>query len=650
MNFTIVSYEFSKPVRETLNPNQLLSNHPQGTNWPVVYLLHGDKEIYVGETNNASERMNQHLDPNGDFWEKRKKLNKVDIIFDSWFNKSAILDIENSLIGLFRYEIEQTKDSQKKSKYFTKLQNGNRGQSKLHNYYNRAHYQDEVESIWEELRKQSIATNQYHDIVNDVLFKYSPYTALNEEQQHVSIEILNDIIDSLKAKREGKPSGYTAIINGVAGTGKTIVLINMLVRLVEAMYSNQTNLHIDNDDVYESELALGELSAEAKLINKIKTYVNKYGRLKVAYVAQMTSLRNTMGTILKGIPHLRKMDAMGPNGVVNKSFTNTGDFVPFDILFIDEAHRLWQYNNIGSAMGSYINACKRLYGNNVDPRQYTTLDWLCKCSHAQVIVYDPFQTVKDSDITPKQFDNAIKERRSYELRQQMRCRAGMDYIQFVDELFKGQSDRYLHLDQSHYDFRIFKDPNCLIKEIVKRDNEVGLSKCATGYGWQWKKKKYDACFKQYQKWLKQNEETDTRRKQVSFYLDNLSVDDGLIQFGENKYVRNLDYDWILMGEPQEIGCIHTSQGYDLNYVGVLLGPEIDYNDEKGIFVKTESINDTSISRTLDGLTKEEREKKYLAIKTYIINAYKVMMERGIKGCYIYAHNEGMRNYLESLHF
>lgn len=648
MPFSIVSYEFTKPVREISSPDHLLSYHPQGTNWPVVYILHGNKEIYIGETNNANERINQHLDVNGAFWEKRKKMDRVEIIFDSWFNKSAILDIENALIGLFRYEIQQPKESTKKSHYFTTIQNGNRGQSKLHNYYNRAHYQDEIESIWEELRKRSIATNTYHDIVNDVMFKYSPYTALNEEQQNVSFEILNGIMDSLEAMRKGQSSEYTAVVNGVAGTGKTIVLIHMLVRLVEAMYSNQTNIDIDNDDAYESSLSLGDLSAETKLINRIKTYVKKYGRLKIAYVAQMSSLRNTMGSIFKVIPHLHKNDAKGPNDIVNKSFTADGAFEPFDVLFIDEAHRLWQYNNIGSAVGSYKKACQKLYGPKVDPKTITTLDWLCKCSRTRVLVYDPFQTVKDSDITPAQFNKAIDSSHSYELRQQMRCRAGIDFIQFVDSLFTSKLGDSLFLPQRHYDFRIFTDANELIEEINKRNAEVGLSKCATGYGWQWDKQKYDYCSRLYQKWLNDLHETDTRKKQVAFYLENLDVKDGLIQFGDKKYVRNLDYNWILKGEPQEIGCIHTSQGYDLNYVGVLFGPEIDYCLEKGIFVIPERINDKSVRRNLEGLSPKEKERKYNTIKTYVVNAYKVMMERGIKGCYIYAHNDGLRDYLQSL--
>ncbi len=597
--------------------------------------------------------MNQHLDPHGLHIDKRKKLEKVDIIFDSWFNKSAILDIENALINLFRYEIRLTKDPTKKSKYFSVLQNSNRGQSKLHNYYNRALYQDEVKDIWEHLRKRCIATNNYSDIVNDVLFKYSPYTALNDEQQEVSLKILNDIMDSLESMREGKSSNYTAIINGDAGTGKTIVLVNMLVRIIEAIYSNQTNIDYDNDDAYEIELGLGTLSEENKLVNRIHNYVKKYGKLKIAYVAQMSSLRNTMGCIFKNVPHMHKKDSKGPNDIVKESvIDDKGTIDPFDILFVDEAHRLWQYKNIGSAMGAYKQACEQLYGKGIDPNSITTLDWIFKCSRTRVLVYDPAQTVKDSDITPTQFENALHtfnvDPEHYYLHQQMRCRAGNNYIEFVNSLFENRHEVTKKTYPNNYDFRLFDDANSLIEEIVKRNAETGLSKCATGYGWQWNRNQYDSCQKSYQKWLQSTGELDTRKKRLAYFLDNLNIEDGLIVFDEVRYVRNLDYDWILKGEPQEIGCIHTSQGYDLNYVGVLLGPEIDYCPERGVYIIPEKINDKGVSNNFRGLSNSEKSDKYEIIFSYVLNAYKVMMERGIKGCYIYAHNEGLKKHLKNI--
>ena len=103
-----------------------VKNQPLGTDWPVVYLLTSSSEIYIGETSNARARMEQHLaNP------EREKLKEIHILFDDEFNKSAILDIEQSLIQLVSADNK------------LKLQNKNGGQSQKHNYYQREKYQAE---------------------------------------------------------------------------------------------------------------------------------------------------------------------------------------------------------------------------------------------------------------------------------------------------------------------------------------------------------------------------------------------------------------------------------------------------------------------------------------------------------------------------
>lgn len=654
MDFEIKSYVFRKPIIESTS-SVPLSAHVMGTNWPIVYLIHGNGEIYVGETSSATGRMEQHLDPNGRYYAKRQKLNEVDIIFDRTFNKSAILDIENSLISLFRYEISQTNDPAKKSKCFKVLQNGNSGQSKLHNYYNRAHYLDEVEEIWKELLRRGIATNEYQAIVNDTIFKFSPYTSLNEEQRETCLEILNGLMDTLEATKEGNPKEYTAIVNGFAGTGKTIVLINLLARIVEAMYSNRTDFDNDNDDAFEtSAISLGSLSEEAKIINRIHKYVEKFGKLKIGYVAQMTSLRKTIATVIAELPNVRKKDAMGPFDVVKNSasINCNGDLEiePFDILLVDEAHRLWQYKKI-MPKKKFTDNCKLLYNSN-RPDDYTTLDWLFSCSRTRVLVYDESQSVKESDITPSQFQQALDRKGlkpiQFFLKQQMRCRAGMDYLSFLKDLFDNHP-HYQMTSFEHYELYYYDDANKLINDIVTKNEQVGLCKVTTGYGWQWDKQKYDDCAKGYKDWLAKNNETDTRQKRLNYYLEHLTVTDGLIDFDGSLYVRNMDFDWILKGDPREIGCIHTAQGYDLNYVGVLFGPEINYSPDEGIIIEEDKIGDTnSIGISFSGLTPEEKARKKEAIRFYIINAYKVMMTRGIKGCYVYAHNKELKAFLSTL--
>ena len=112
-----------------------------------------------------------------------------------------------------------------------------------------------------------------------------------------------------------------------------------------------------------------------------------------------------------------------------------------------------------------------------------------------------------------------------------------------------------------------------------------------------------------------------------------------IEIQGHKYVWNATESEFILSENaiNEIGCIHTMQGYDLNYVGVIFGREIDYNPKTNkIEINLKNFYDTNVKKATD----------YETVKQYIINSYKVIMERGIKGCYVFACNENMQQYLK----
>jgi predicted GIY-YIG superfamily endonuclease len=230
-SFLINQYEFSEQGRA----NVLSSK--RGKDWPVVYLIHNDKELYIGETQNAYNRFEQHLQN-----PKRKNLKEIRIIFDEEFNKSAVLDIEQSLIQLCVAD----------GKY--KLQNMNGGQSAKHNYYQREKYGNKGSQIWKELIKKNMATHDYEELKNSDIFKYSPYNTLTPEQDEVSKNVIYDIIDKMTKEEDG-----TYVINGGAGTGKTIVLINIINKLL-------TYSKIDFDETREND----EMSESVQLIHDYK--------------------------------------------------------------------------------------------------------------------------------------------------------------------------------------------------------------------------------------------------------------------------------------------------------------------------------------------------------------------------------------------
>ena len=122
----------------------------------------------------------------------------MNIIFDDEYNKSAILDIEQSLIQLCNAD----------QKY--KLQNLNGGQSEKHNYYQREKYINKIDKIWDELTKRGMTNLSIEDLKNTDLFKYSPYNTLTSEQNEVCKLIIYDMMDKLLNNLDG-----TSIIHGV---------------------------------------------------------------------------------------------------------------------------------------------------------------------------------------------------------------------------------------------------------------------------------------------------------------------------------------------------------------------------------------------------------------------------------------------------
>jgi DUF2075 family protein len=320
----------------------------------------------------------------------------------------------------------------------------------------------------------------------------------------------------------------------------------------------------------------------------------------------MTSIRKTFKAVFsasKGTG-LKPSMVIGPQEVLKKDY---------DIVFVDEAHRLARRKNL-TAYGAFDKACARL---GIDKMTATHLDMIQLKSRYSVLVYDECQTVKASDLTPCQFQRSLKlhgrDVHAVYLKTQMRCEGGSSYVEYLDSVFSVCQEKFHYV--KNYDFRIWDNPNAMIEEIRAKEKIYSLCRVVAGYSWEWKSR-----------------ECSTLDEAISKGLED-------IELGGEKYVWNMDkQEWILRdGAVNEIGCVHTTQGYDLNYVAVIFGCEIDYDDESGsIVIDRSKFYDDKVKDGVDDET----------LKQYIINSYKVMMTRGIKGCYVYACNPGLQNYLK----
>jgi len=199
------------------------------------------------------------------------------------------------------------------------------------------------------------------------------------------------------------------------------------------------------------------------------------------------------------------------------------------------------------------------------------------------------------------------------LTSQFRCNGSGAYIQFLDKLLQ-RSEETVDIDFSelNYDFRVFDDPNMMRDELRKKNEINNKSRMVAGYCYDWNVKK--------------------GRGDYDIILSN-----GF------KAKWNLEKDKIWAINPnsfEEVGCIHTAQGLEFDYVGVFIGLDLTYN----ISTHRVETNKTAISidDNSSGIRslKDDNEARRL-----ILNTYKTLLTRGQKGCYVYCEDKALSEYI-----
>lgn len=531
-----------------------IRNSKYGNNWPVVYLIHNDNEMYIGETTKVSARASQHLkNP------ERRKLRTIKIIGDDRFNKSAVLDIESNLIKYVSAD----------EKFI--LQNHNFG-IQSHDYFNKSDYEQIFFEIWRRLKLKGIVLNSLVEIENSDLFKFSPYKSLTDDQ----FMAVDFILGTLNERYE---SSTTTLVHGSAGTGKTVLAI-YLMKLIESIRNGEY--------VFDEELSEDDVPS-LRLKEKIERT-----EFSMAFVVPMTSLRNTIKKVFKNVKGLSPNMVIGPNDLALQKY---------DLIVVDEAHRLPQRKNI-AGFKAFDDVNKKLdFEKDAD-----SLDWIIKQGRHVILFYDEAQSIRPSDVRHEKFAKLLNRNdlSLYELKSQMRSLGGSDYIKYIQEIMKGNSP--VKTKFKNFDSYIFENIDVMIREVKKRDNELGLSRLVAGYGWKWKSKKNPDLF-------------------------DIEIDDVKLKWNST------NNDWVNSPNAiNEVGCIHTTQGYDLNYVGIIVGEDLKYDKSSGkIIVDKECYFDRN---GFAGITDANE------LDNYIKNIYMTLMFRGIRGVYIYICNEDLREYFK----
>lgn|SRR5574344_252491 len=391
--------------------------------------------------------------------------------------------------------------------------------------------------------------------------------------------------------------------------------------LSSMLNGNQEFILLDDQKiVYETALSLARSSIRDKKQVLIVEGGPGTGKSVVAInlLVQLTKEGLTTQYVSKNAAprdvYIAKLSHSYKRSFINNLFVGSGSFVDneediFDALIVDEAHRL--------------NFKSGLYGN-LGNNQIVEI---IKSAKFSIFFVDDRQRVHVKDIGSK---NTIKHYaeecgaivHTLKLSSQFRCNGSDGYLSWLDNTLQISETANIFLSQEDYDFEIFSNPNELFNAISEKNKINNRSRVVAGYCWDWNSKKNQDAY-------------DIIIPEFSFQKQwNLNSDKNLWIIGKDSI--------------NEIGCIHTCQGLELDYVGVIVGNDIRYENGKVVTdIKKRSKNDQSV-KGLRSNNKIEYGQSLKDIDEIIKNTYRTLMTRGMKGCYVYFCDKALAQHFSSL--
>lgn len=438
------------------------------------------------------------------------------------------------------------------------------------------------EILYEINKARTVPSDDFAKLMRDALSGNQMYS-LDMTQANA----LSTIVDTVR-EADYYNQKKTIIVKGGAGTGKSIIAIN----------------------------ALGQLNSPKKKKDRIATF----------YVTVNAAPKKTL---FHGLVRGKAFSAASikelfkyPTAFANRPLNE----IP--CLLIDEAHRVFKMKN-GVGLKSGTDMLKELI--NVAKVSVFFID------DNQAVTADDYVTIERIKEMAKECHSQVVMGPELELTGQYRVQGGAEYIEFVKSFLGIKKEKVCFDTKNTYEFKVFDDPKEMFNKIKELDTESrkkqaaedgalipdiseynGHSRVVAGYCYEWVSDP-----------TKRDGVNDVIIKKHNFAKKwNLRYGSGLTA-----------YSWV--DDPlsiDEIGCIHTCQGVDLDYCGVIIGKDLTYNKGGRGFHKEEHP-----TTDLAGIrTAEDGDAR-----TWILNTYYVLLTRGIKGTFVYCEDEGLRDYLKT---
>lgn len=362
-----------------------------------------------------------------------------------------------------------------------------------------------------------------------------------------------------KSYRDGNKR--VLIVKGGPGTGKSVLAINLLVRLTNE-------------------------------------------NMVCSYVTKNAAPRNVYATKLSG--DFKKTR-------INNLFKGSGSFVEsaeneFDVLIVDEAHRLnaksGMFQNLGENQIKEIIHASKFSIFFIDESQKVTLKDIGSVEEIQKYIG---QEDAESEIM--------------ELESQFRCNGSDGYIAWLDDVLEIRKTANSNGFDLDYDIKICDTPN-EVKDIIFEKNKINnKARLLAGYCWEWIK--------------------DGKNKSDVFDITIPEYDFAMSWNLGNSTTWAIDSESV-----NEIGCIHTAQGLEFDYVGVIIGKDLRYENDKIITDVTERAKTDQSIKGIYKLFQQDFQKAEKLADEIIKNTYRTLLTRGQKGCYIYCEDKLLSEYLK----
>jgi len=550
---------------------------------PAIYIYRNSKtnQMYVGQTTHFYKRHKEHFNPK----QYKSKFNlanfdSVIVIFSQHFNGTSLDDLESQLISFLTAD-HPASTNNKYIAYDQALLNSTKGNA-VPNYKDQEFITfDVLLPFWEKVlykEKHWVNNASIDDVRNSALVKYSPIKFLSSQQT----EIIDNIIDD---------SDNSFVINGDAGTGKTVLLTHLVSKLLDSRPDARIGVVVQT--------------------NWLKT---------------ATSIFNAYN-----INH--------NNLSINTSTKLINDSKTYDIIIIDEAHKL------SRKFAKQQPTFNSVYKNFKDSSNH--LQALQKKSKQLVLMYDVLQGIRPANITRVQFKTDTEGYIHYKLKPQFRIQTpnnksytaedylnGIKYLLYkdtgllTDTNFNPNFKRSVFKDHSNdaY-FGYFEDnPLHYLKHWIEDDrnlNNAHINRLLAGLVEPWQQK-------------------DGKDPSKTHWAE--SKNDDLLELRWNSTQEN----WINSKDKDaesQVGSVFAVQGIDLNKVGVLIGPDLQVDTSGHLYGDLKHFHNTNGTFPKNDNTPTNAQEFTL----FVLNIYYVLLTRGINGIRIgFWKNDQFKQYMKNV--